>query len=64
MIAEKYAIPINYEAFRVYFNDIRKDLCEVNGMVSLRTFKNYILSLTATKRNNLFEHLLPIFLEF
>ena len=29
MIAEKYSIPLNYEAYKVYFSDIRKDLGEI-----------------------------------
>ena len=53
MISEKYAIPLNYESYRVYFLDFRKELTEIDGMVSLRGFKNYILALSSAKRTTL-----------
>lgn len=64
LLVEKYSIPLNYESFKIHLDDMRKDLCEVNGMASLRSFKNYFLHLNQTKRNLFLDGLVPIFLEF
>ena len=61
-IAENYAIPINYEAFKIYFNDLKKDMCEINGQVPLRSFKNYFLG-GSHKRVGIVDKLLPILFE-
>lgn len=58
-IAENYAIPINYEAFKIYFYDLGKDMCEINGQVPLRSFKNYFLG-SNKKRVQLIDKILPI----
>jgi hypothetical protein len=36
-------IPTNYDAFKPAFKSRNKEFCEIQGMVSLRWFKNYFL---------------------
>ena len=36
-------IPSNYDIFKPTFKSKNKDYCEIQGMVSLRWFKNYFL---------------------
>ena len=57
-------MPINYGSFKLHLDDLRKEMCEINGMVSLRSFKNYFLKLSQTKRNAFLDGLIPVFLEF
>ena len=39
-IYDNHPVPGNYEAFKPIFRAKNKELCEVEGMVSLRWFKN------------------------
>jgi hypothetical protein len=42
-LMENSPISQNYESFKPVFKQRNKELCEVEGMVSLRWFKNYFL---------------------
>jgi hypothetical protein len=42
-LLENAPISQNYESFKLIFKQKNKELCEVEGMVSLRWFKNYFL---------------------
>lgn len=43
LVYENTSISNNYEAFKSYFRNRNKDLCEVEGIVCLRWFKNHFL---------------------
>ena len=64
MMAERYTIPLNYESFKLHLDELRKDMCEIDGMVSLRAFKNYFFRLNQTKKNLFLDGLIPVFLDF
>ena len=63
MIAERYTIPLNYETFKLHLDDLRKEMCEIDGMVPLRSFKNYFLKLNQTKRDLFLDSLIPVFVD-
>jgi hypothetical protein len=52
IILERYTFPLSYESFKIHMDDLRRELCEVGGIVTLRGFKNFILNLSSTKRMN------------
>lgn len=57
-IYDNQPIPNNYEAFKPIFKAKNKELCEVQGMVSLRWFKNYFIVNTAN--TDISRHLLSM----
>lgn len=57
-IYDNQPVPNNYEAFKPIFKAKNKEFCEVQGMVSLRWFKNYFI--VNTSNTDISRHLLSI----
>lgn len=47
-INENGVVPVSYSEAQNIFREANKEMCEVDGIVSLRWFKNYFIF----KRNN------------
>ena len=60
-MCEGHTIPITYDTFKVHFDEYRKEMCEIEGMVSLRWFKNFMLNYS--QRNIILKGIMGVFKE-